>query len=310
MRFVLLLLVPTLAAPGALAGDKAVARRIFREILSGGNFTLAGELYAPDFVNHGRNRDVDLATDQSAAREWKKAFPDLVVEPEVLVAEGDVVAAVWHASGTNTGSGNGIPATGRRIEGRGITFWRVAGGRVREEWSEFSQLALLQQLGLVPGAGPIEPGSARLLREERAAGTASEADRARNRALVARVLEETLGSGRIALFGALYAKDFVNHGPTGDGGVQEQIDQAVELRKLLPDLTVSVTRSIAEGNLVAVIYTARGTSTGTGHPAAGKRIQLRGMAVMSIEGGRIREQWAVFDHQEQLGALTAPEGKR
>lgn len=60
----------------------------------------------------------------------------------LLVAEGDLVTVVWTATGTNTGQGNGLPATGKKVAGRGITVWRIVDGKIREEWSEFDSLRL------------------------------------------------------------------------------------------------------------------------------------------------------------------------
>jgi len=47
------------------------------------------------------------------------------------------------------GERNGIPATGRKGELRGVTIWRIQGGRITEEWSEFDRTDMLQQLGLM-----------------------------------------------------------------------------------------------------------------------------------------------------------------
>ena len=145
------MLVASGCAAGPEARNKEVARRVVTEVLSGGNFELASELYAPDFVNHGQTRDVDLAEDQAAARGWKSAFPDLVMTADKLVAEGDLVTVLWSARGTNTGTGNGLPATGKALTGRGITIWRIVDGRIAEEWSAFDQFSILEQLGLLPG---------------------------------------------------------------------------------------------------------------------------------------------------------------
>jgi steroid delta-isomerase-like uncharacterized protein len=150
---VTLIAVATGCAAGPEARNKDVARRVVTEILSGGNFDLANELYAPDFVNHGQTRDVGLAEDQAAARGWKQAFPDLVMTPSMLIAEGDLVAVHWTARGTNTGTGNGLPATGKALQGRGITIWKIVDGRITDEWSAFDQLSIMQQLGLVPAPG-------------------------------------------------------------------------------------------------------------------------------------------------------------
>src|SRR5213595_1315664 len=130
--------------------NKAIARRAFEEILSGGKFELAEELYAKDFINHGIHRDVGLEEDQAALKGWHQAFPDVSIVPEKLIAEGDLVTIYWIARGTNTGTGNGLPATGKKAELAGITIWRIVDGKIKEEWSAFDQLSMMQQLGLLP----------------------------------------------------------------------------------------------------------------------------------------------------------------
>jgi len=130
--------------------NKAVAKRAFEEILSQGHFELAEELYAKDFVNHGIHRDATLEEDQAALKGWHQAFSDISIVPEKLIAEGDLVTIYWIARGTNTGTGNGLPATGKKAELAGITIWRIVDGKIKEEWSAFDQLSMMQQLGLLP----------------------------------------------------------------------------------------------------------------------------------------------------------------
>jgi steroid delta-isomerase-like uncharacterized protein len=130
--------------------NKAVAKSAFEEILSNGHFELADQLYARDFVNHGVRRDASLEEDQAALKGWHQAFSDVVVEPRKLIAEGDLVTVYWVARGTNTGTGNGLPATGKKVELAGITIWRIADGKIKEEWSAFDQLSMMRQLGLLP----------------------------------------------------------------------------------------------------------------------------------------------------------------
>src|SRR5215813_4664504 len=130
--------------------NKAIARRAFEEILSGGRFELAEELYAKDFVNHGIHRNASLEEDQAALKGWHEAFPDVSIVPEKLIAEDDLVTIYWIARGTNTGTGNGLPATGKKAEQAGITIWRIVSGKIKEEWSAFDQLSMMQQLGLLP----------------------------------------------------------------------------------------------------------------------------------------------------------------
>jgi predicted ester cyclase len=81
---------------------------------------------------------------------WKQAFPDLRIVIDKIVAEGDLVAVRFTAEGTNSGSANGLPATGKRIRIAAMTILRFVDGKAVEEWPTFDQLDLLRQLGLMP----------------------------------------------------------------------------------------------------------------------------------------------------------------
>ena len=131
------------------AQNKALVRRVFTDLLTAGRYEAASDIYARDFVNHGPK---DLRYDENIAdiRGWRQAFPDLEMIVDNEVAEGDFVTVLWHGRGTNTGSGNGLNATGKRAEGRGISVFRVHDGRIREEWTEYSGVSLMRQLGLLP----------------------------------------------------------------------------------------------------------------------------------------------------------------
>jgi steroid delta-isomerase-like uncharacterized protein len=150
LAFAVLLLGSAAWAGPVQERNKAVARRVFEEIFSQGKFEVASETYAADFVNHGVHSTVALKEDQEAMRGWRSAFPDGKMAIIMTVAEDDLVTVVWMATGTNTGQGNGLPATGKKIELRGITVWRILDGKIREEWSSFDRMHLMQQLGLLP----------------------------------------------------------------------------------------------------------------------------------------------------------------
>jgi steroid delta-isomerase-like uncharacterized protein len=151
-----LLFVTVTCASSLQEQNKTLAKRAFEELLSKGRFELAEQLYAKDFVNHGIHRDIKFEEDQAALKGWHEAFPDLTITPDKLIAEGDLVTIYWIARGTNTGTGNGLPATGKKAEQSGITIWRIVNGKIKEEWSAFDQLSLMQQLGLLPNQNPTE----------------------------------------------------------------------------------------------------------------------------------------------------------
>jgi predicted ester cyclase len=136
--------VPTQASQQEL--NKAVARRVFEEIFNQGKFQVADEIYAPDFVNHGLHRDASLQEDQDAARWEKQICPDVKMTIGPMVAEGDLVSVRWIFRGTNTVSTGWLPATGAKIEVRGITIWRIVDGRIHDEWTAFDMLRVVRQV--------------------------------------------------------------------------------------------------------------------------------------------------------------------
>jgi len=140
----------TFGKPDRAEQNEALVRKVFTDILSQGKFELAPEIYAKDFVNHGTTKDIGLDEAQANDRGWRAAFPDLEMTIEQEIADGDFVTVLWRGRGTNTGIGNGLNATGKKADGRGISIFRVVDGRIKEEWTEYSGLLILQQLGLMP----------------------------------------------------------------------------------------------------------------------------------------------------------------
>src|SRR5678815_6098527 len=104
-RLALLLLVVTFAwfAPGMAkdleAQNKAVARSFFEDVLDKGKLEDYAKSHAPDFVANSEGRKASLEEDMTAAREQRKALPDMRVKVNHIVAEGDLVSVYWTASG-------------------------------------------------------------------------------------------------------------------------------------------------------------------------------------------------------------------
>jgi len=152
--FVLSLLVVAMTLPGQAQTaseqekNKAVARA-FVEVMNQGKLENYSDLHTADFVGHGAERDFTLAEDLAAAREERKAFPDLQGTVNHIVAEGDLVMVHWTLRGTNTQPGMGLPATGKPIRISGMTLFRFKGGKISEEWNAWSMLSVLKQVGLL-----------------------------------------------------------------------------------------------------------------------------------------------------------------
>jgi predicted ester cyclase len=156
--FVLFILAPAWAAtapPSASSSvapisqqeqNKAIARRVFEEIFNQGKFQVADEIYAPDFVNHGLHANADLQVDQAAVHFEKQACPDLKITYGPMVAEGDLVSVLWVFRGTDSARVGWVPATGAKIEVKGITIWRIEDGRIRDEWTSMNELTVIGEV--------------------------------------------------------------------------------------------------------------------------------------------------------------------
>jgi steroid delta-isomerase-like uncharacterized protein len=134
--------------------NKAVVRRFLEEVFGGGDLELADELFAPDYVLHDPAVPGEVRGPESMKQYmsmYRAAYPDTSFTVEDQIAEGDEVVTRWTGQGTHQGELMGIPPTGERVTG--IEFDRVSGGRIEEQWNNFDQLGVLQQLGVAPAPG-------------------------------------------------------------------------------------------------------------------------------------------------------------
>jgi len=135
--------------------NKTVARAFVEEVIGQGKLEKYSDFHAADFVGHSAERDFTLAEDLAAAREERKALPDMQFAVNHMVAEGDLVVVHWTVWGTNTEPGMGLPATGKPVKVSGMTLFRFRAGRISEEWNAWSMLSVLKQVGLLcPPKGP------------------------------------------------------------------------------------------------------------------------------------------------------------
>lgn len=80
----------------------------------------------------------------------RRGFPDLHVEVEDVIAEGDKVVSRNTVTGTHEGDYLGVAPTGRTVTWSEVTIGRIVGGRVAEAWAVVDVAAQMRQLGLVP----------------------------------------------------------------------------------------------------------------------------------------------------------------
>ena len=135
---------------------------------------------------------------------------------------------------------------------------------------------------------------------------------AENKALATRYTEEHRSDPDVNA--TLLADEVKRHRVRGDqiytAAEAVAVDRA--FAAAFPDLQVTVDAIVAEGDLVAVAWTAEGTQQGAfyGVPATGQTAQWEGQELLRIACGKIVEVWVSADAlglHEQLGAITEDE---
>jgi steroid delta-isomerase-like uncharacterized protein len=133
------------------AENEALVRRFFEEFCNGRHAELADELIADDYVAHGPQ--APPAHGPAEVRErvglYQQALDGRWAVQEIF-SVGDRVVARWIGSGTHRGELMGIDPTGKPISVDAISVFRIAEGKIAEEWTVWDALGLLQQVGAVP----------------------------------------------------------------------------------------------------------------------------------------------------------------
>lgn len=138
-----------MASASTARENKEIARRFANEFVNKSNYDTAEEFLAEDIVDDtplgetvGRDAVVDTTT------ELRKSFPDFVVTPEAVVAEGDTVAVRMTQRGTHEGAFMGNEPTGNAFNIEAMAFLRLVEGKIAERRVRPDMLGLLRQLEL------------------------------------------------------------------------------------------------------------------------------------------------------------------
>ena len=135
-----------------------------------------------------------------------------------------------------------------------------------------------------------------------------------NKAISRRADEELFDRGNLEVADELFAPNFVHHDPVSgeDWRGPESVKQyAAMMRAAFPDLYYTVEDQIAEGDKVATRYRAGGTHQGEllGIPPTGNLVEITGISITRVDGGKIEEIWENYDAlgmMQQLGVIPSP----
>jgi steroid delta-isomerase-like uncharacterized protein len=128
--------------------NKAVYRTFVERAFNNGDLSAIDEMFAPGYVNHDAPPGTSSGGDgvKAIITTFRAAFPDLHIEIEEQVAEGDLVSNRATTTGTHRGDLFGVPASQKQVAMPGITMVRVVDGKIAEAWVRNDTAALMRQI--------------------------------------------------------------------------------------------------------------------------------------------------------------------
>ena len=139
----------------SLEYNKELVRRSVAEFYNRENVEVVDEIYAADFVSHDPTGFKGGGIDdlKQLMENMYTAFPDFHLDIDELTAEEDRVVKRFTIHCTHQGEFMGVPPTGKAITFSGTHTYRVADGKLAEEWVDVNWLGFFQQLGILPPLG-------------------------------------------------------------------------------------------------------------------------------------------------------------
>lgn len=108
---------------------------------------------ADDFRDHERTIP-DAPPGREGARQafeaFLTAFPDLRMDVEDIICEGDRCACRIHMHGTHEGELMGIPASRKPVDVETFDILRIRDGHIVEHWGLTDDMLMMQQMGVAP----------------------------------------------------------------------------------------------------------------------------------------------------------------
>lgn len=145
-----------------LEANKALVRA-FLKALETGDITALNAIRGGEGETHSPNGESRRATTSANLGErcpMCAALPDRKISIDMVMAEGDLVAvrSIW--TGTYTGTYRGmVLAAPTPVTVRYVNIYRIANGRIVENWASYDRLHLAEQLGyaLNPADDRVKP---------------------------------------------------------------------------------------------------------------------------------------------------------
>lgn len=135
---------------------EARLREYIVECWEKGNVDRLDEFVSANYVEHNPAAPDDIEGidgHRANIEQYRRTFPDMRVDLELVVAADRYTAQLLTGSGTHEGEFMGVPPTGETVEFMGAGFTEWEDGKMIEDWSVIDLLSIMQQLGMVESPG-------------------------------------------------------------------------------------------------------------------------------------------------------------
>ena len=138
--------------------NKALVREYYETVVSTGNVSTLLRYIAPEYLEVYQGETYALGVEGAAEHivGVRRTYPDLQLEVEQQIAEGDWVVTRLVMTGTHEGEWLGIKPTGRRVRIETVNIDRLEDGRIVEHGGAANLLEPLLEIGAVKIAEPVE----------------------------------------------------------------------------------------------------------------------------------------------------------
>ena len=133
------------------SGNKDLVRRFIQEVVNTGNTGQIGEYLADNYTEVFDNIRYPIGLEGARAHiaGVRATYPDLLLDIDFQIAEGEWVATNYTMTGTHAGEWIGIAPTGKKIRCTGVNLDRVVDGKIVEHGGAANLLGALMDIGAV-----------------------------------------------------------------------------------------------------------------------------------------------------------------
>jgi predicted ester cyclase len=150
LTLVLLALPLFAATKNDAASNRKTAEAFVHEVYDLRSFDAIPKYVAASFVDHSPGAPADAKGPEYVRKQAENSyatFPDLKFQTQRIVAENDLVAIHWKATGTTAPNAAMKDPGGKSVTLEGISMMRFDNGKIVESWDLVDRLGMFTQLG-------------------------------------------------------------------------------------------------------------------------------------------------------------------